>query len=323
MSVSVEALPAQSDTVDTDPELYRDIISQFPLLNAYTQLLFGFKLPADADRDAIVSSLQSGFDKIKAQIPWTGWQVARESKPGGILKAVPWPADVPEDRIRVKYCDNLIAPMAKLISAGVPIHMLDGSILTPWPALPHPRGLDGPDPVIAMQVNFVRGGVILNLSTHHTIIDGTGIYQFLNLLALVMAGKEIPADDLEQANRDRSRVIPLIPLGDPLKDYSHLRRPPGYTWATPSSPLMWCYFKMPVNALARLVKSVKEDASASKPGSLMVSENDIFSAFAWQRLCAVRTADLHGTHGMPRLGTAVLGTGGRTLPATDCAGVAS
>ncbi|KAL6816629.1 hypothetical protein J3E69DRAFT_375274 [Trichoderma sp. SZMC 28015] len=316
MSVAVEALPSQSNTADTDSELYRDIISQFPLLNAYTQLLFGFKLPNDVDRDAIVAAIQNGFDKIKEQIPWTGWQVARESKPGGILKAVPWPADVPEDRIRVKHCDDLIAPMAKLISAGVPINMLDGSILTPWPALPHPRGLEGPDPVIAMQANFVRGGLILNLSTHHTIIDGTGIYQFLNLLAIVMSGKEISADDLEQANRDRSRVISLIPLGEPLKDYSHLRKPPGYTWATPSSPLMWCYFKMPVNALARLVKSVKDDASANKPGSLMVSENDIFSAFAWQRLCAVRIANGQPPERMSKLGRAIDGRMALGVPLT-------
>lgn len=307
MSVAVEALLAEGDTVETNSELYRDIISQFPLLNAYTQLLIGIKLAADVDRDAVVASLQSGFYKIKAQIPWMGCQVGRESKLGGILKAVPWPADVPEDRIRVKYCDGFIAPMTKLISAGVPIHMLDGSVLTPWPALPHPRGLDGPDPVIAMQANFVRGGLILNLSTHHTIIDGTGILQFLNLLALVMTGKEIPADDLEQANRDRSRVIPLIPRGQPLKDYSHLRRPPGYTWETPSGPLMWCHFKMPVSALARLVKSVKDETSTSKPGSLMVSENDIFSAFAWQRLCAVRIANGQPPERMTKLGRAIDG----------------
>jgi trichothecene 3-O-acetyltransferase len=316
MSVTVETHPAKGDTAETDSELHRDIISQFPLLNAYTQLLFGFKLPADVDRDAIVASLQNGFDELKAQIPWLGWQVARESAPGDILKAVPWPADVPEERIRVKNCDDLIAPMAKLISASVPIHMLDGSVLTPWPALPHPRGLEGPDPVIAMQANFVRGGLILNLSSHHTIIDGTGIYQFLNLLALVMSGKEIPAADLEQANRDRSRVIPLIPRSEPVKNYSHLRRPPGYTWAAPSSPLMWCYFKMPVSALARLVKSVKDDPSINKPGSLMVSENDVFSAFAWQRLCTVRVANGQPPERMAKLGRAIDGRMALGVPLT-------
>ncbi|KAJ5382594.1 Transferase [Penicillium concentricum] len=316
MSVAVENHLMKGDTAETDSELHRDIISQFPLLNAYTQLLFGFKLPANVDRDAIVASLQGAFDKLKAEIPWLGWQVARESGPGGILKAMPWPTDVPEERIRVKNCDDLIAPMAKLVSAGVPIHMLDGSVLTPWPALPQPRGLEGPDPVVALQANFVSGGLILNLSSHHTIIDGSGIYQFVNLLALVMSGKEIPAADLEQANRDRSRVIPLIPRSEPVKSYSHLRRPPGYTWAAPSSPPMWCYFKMPVNALARLVKSVKDDPSSNKPGSLMVSENDIFSAFAWQRLCAVRVANGQPPERSSKLGRAIDGRMAMGVPLT-------
>lgn len=305
MSLATESYPSGGveKSSDDTSEFRRDIISQFPLLNGYTQLLFGFKLPADVDRDAIVSSLQDGFDQLKKQIPWLGWQVAQES---GIRKAVPWPQNVAEERIRVKHCDEDVAPINKLLSAGVPISMLDGSVLTPWPSLPRPRGLDGPDPVVAMQANFVRGGLILNLSTHHTIIDGTGIYQFINLMALSMSGKEIPPAELEQANRDRSTVIPLIPRSEPVKDYSHLRRPPGFTWEFPKGPLIWCYFKMPVNALARLVKSVRDQLPPSSK-QIMVSENDIFSAFAWQRLCAVRLANGQPPERMSKLGRAIDG----------------
>ena len=105
MSAAVETLATNGDTPEADPELYRDIISQFPLLNAYTQVVVGFKLPSDVDRDGVVAAIQSTFDKLKAQVPWTGWQVARESKPGGILKAMPWPADVPEEALRQDdYC---------------------------------------------------------------------------------------------------------------------------------------------------------------------------------------------------------------------------
>ncbi|KAI0377222.1 hypothetical protein F5Y04DRAFT_264910 [Hypomontagnella monticulosa] len=299
------------DSNDGDEsELYRDIVSQFPLLNAYTQFLFGFKLPTDVDRDAVVSSLQEGFDRLKKQVPWLGWQVARES---GVLKTVPWPQDVTEERVRVKYCDDDVAPMTKLLSAGVPINMLDGSILMPWPALPHPRGLEGPDPVVALQANFIRGGLLLNISTHHTIIDGTGIFQFINLLALAMSGKEISPAELEQANRDRSRVIPLIPRNEPVKDFSYLRRPPGFTWVLPKSPPVWCYFKMPVSALGRLAKSVR-DQSPSK--QVMISENDIFSAFAWQRLCAVRVANGQPPERMSKLGRAIDGRNALCVPLT-------
>lgn len=305
------------DSHDGDSELYRDIVSQFPILNAYTQLIFGFKLPLDVDRQTIVCSLQDGFDQLKKQIPWLGWQVARDPESGS-LKAAPWPEGVPEERIRVKQCDDTVAPMAKLLSAGVPMSMLDGSVLTPWPALPHPRGLDGPDPVVAMQVNWIHGGLLLNLSTHHTIIDGTGIYQLVNLLALAMSGAVIPPADLEQANRDRSRVIPLIPRGESVKDHSYLRRPPGYTWVPPKSPPVWCYFKMHASALGRLVKAVRDEAAASGDGgaAVMVSDNDILSAWAWQRVCAVRLANGQPPDRPSKLGRAIDGRTALGVPLT-------
>lgn len=63
MSHTTEAPPAEGSP-DRESELYRDIISQFPVLDAYTQIVFGFKLPLDVDRRAIVCSLQDGFDQL-------------------------------------------------------------------------------------------------------------------------------------------------------------------------------------------------------------------------------------------------------------------
>ncbi|KAJ5493989.1 hypothetical protein N7463_010076 [Penicillium fimorum] len=73
---------------------------------------------------------------------------------------------------------------------------------------------------------------------------------------------------------------------------------------------------MPVNALARLIKSVKDDPSSSKPGSLRVSDNDIFSAFAWKRLCAVRVANGQPPEHSSKLGHAIDGRMPLGIPRT-------
>jgi hypothetical protein len=272
------------DSRDGDEKQYPDIMAQFPILDAYTHTGFGFELPLDVDRDAVVSALQNSLDRVVEQIPWLGWQIGQK---GGVRTAVPWPQGVARELLIVKYCDDSISPMAQLLAAGVPISKLDGSVLTPWPGLPLPRGLTGPAPVITLQANFMLGGLFLNMSTHHTVLDGTSFFQLAKLLATVLRGDDISTADLEQANRDRSRVVDLIPRGQPLKDHSHLRRPPGYQFVFPPSPPTWCYFKMAVTGLSKLAKTVHDP---SRP----VTDDDILHAFYWQRLCAVRLA-----RGMP------------------------
>ncbi|KAH6850668.1 hypothetical protein B0I37DRAFT_372128 [Chaetomium sp. MPI-CAGE-AT-0009] len=257
-----------------------DLMGQFPVLNAYTHLAFGFELPFDIDRDAVVSTLQTGLDRLVELIPWLGYQMDRKS---GVLTTAPWPEDVARLLLHVKDCDETVLPMAQLLAAGVPISKLDGKLLTPWPGLPHPHGITGPVPVITLQVNFVRGGLILTFSSHHAVMDGTANFQVPKMLAAVLNGDAIPEVDLQQANRDRSRLIELIPRSEPLKDYSHLRRPPGYQFPLPSSPPIWCNFKMPLASLSKLTKSARDP---SRP----VTEDDVLIAFFWQRLCAARLA---------------------------------
>ena len=105
---------------------------------------------------------------------------------------------------------------------------MDGDILAPWPSLPRPHGVEGPTPILRLQANFVSGGLLLNLSLHHNVVDFTGILQFVRLLALVVSGGEPSAEDIEQANRDRRRIVPLLKPTEPIKDHSHLRRPAGF-----------------------------------------------------------------------------------------------
>ncbi|KAH6641043.1 hypothetical protein F5144DRAFT_641710 [Chaetomium tenue] len=257
-----------------------DLMGQFPVLNAYTHITFGFELPLDVDRDTVVSTLQTGLDRLIEQIPWLGWQMGMES---GVLTTIPWPEDTPRVLLRVKNCDDTVLPVPQLLAAGIPIGKLDAKVLAPWPSLPQPHGLTGPVPVITFQANFVRGGLILNFSSHHTVMDGTANLQVPKLFAAILNGDAIPEFDLQQANRDRRGLIELIPRSEPMKDYSYMRGPPGYRFALPASPPIWCNFHMPMTSLSKLTKSARDP---SRP----VNEDDVLIAFFWQRLCAARLA---------------------------------
>ncbi|KAK3167999.1 hypothetical protein OEA41_004445 [Lepraria neglecta] len=306
-------IKAQSDSED---ELYQDVVSQFPFLNGYSHVTFSFQPAADTSRETIIATLRDALDKLTAQVPWLAGQVFHTpGLPGssGLYTLAPWPSDVPKNEMmRVKDCEDLMPPIAQILRAGAPISKLDAKVLTPFPSLPLPHGLEPPLPVIVLQVNFLRGGVIINMSTHHMAVDGTGIVLIMRLLATVLQGREIPAAEVEQANRDRRRVVPLIPHGEPVKDHSYLRAPPGHVTAPPSSPPKWCYFKLPVSALPTL----KKLASSPQQQQQQISENDVLCAFCWQRITAVRLARGFSPDSMTKLTRTIDGRAAVGVPIT-------
>ncbi|KUI69404.1 Trichothecene 3-O-acetyltransferase [Cytospora mali] len=277
-----------------DDDLYQDVMSQFPFLNGYTHFMLGFQLDSDESHNAIVDALKTGVQRVIDKVPWLGGQVACESSPEGTATFRPtaWPEGLPVNEIvRLNICDAKLPPMAELLRTGTPVSVLPASVLTPWPGLPQPHGISGPVPIIAMQANFISGGLILTISCHHNIMDATAIFQFIRLLTVVMKNGEIMPPELDQANRDRRGVIPLIPRGEPVKNFSHLRRAPDYVQRTPSSTSRWCYFRFPVAAMPRMRKlASRPQTTMSEQGSPapLLSDNDILSAFCWNRISAVR-----------------------------------
>lgn len=69
--------PIMANVHITHPISYAeaDIMGQFPVLSAYTMLMYGFQLPLDAHRNSVVLILQKTFDDLVARIPLFGCQV--------------------------------------------------------------------------------------------------------------------------------------------------------------------------------------------------------------------------------------------------------
>jgi len=289
-------LASSTEPQDAAEDLYQDVISQFPLLNGFAHLLFGFDLPSELSRDVVVQALTHAVDEVVLQVPWLSGRV--QHIPGqegcsGTYVPAPWPNGNESGHIVIiKECDELIEPMTAIVRTNAPIAKLDGDILTPYPGLPRPHGIEGPVPIVRVQANFIRQGLILCVSTHHNIMDATGLLQFVRLVATVLNGEEIARSDIDQANRDRSRVIPLFPRGESMMDCSHFRRPHDFAMGTFISPPTWCLFHLPLTALSLLRKLATSEANTIRPssGDGMLSENDMICAFVWQRISAMRLA---------------------------------
>ncbi|CZR45045.1 trichothecene 3-O-acetyltransferase [Fusarium proliferatum ET1] len=269
-----------------DTSAFQDVMSQFPALNGHTQLILGFKLPPETHRKAVTDALENALSSLTHQIDWLGGQVIEKD---GILLPVPWPEDGPKNEIlRRKDCDTLLPTMHDLIGRGVPISELDAGIVSPFPGLSAGHRLEPPVPIVALQANFISGGMLLTMCFHHIVMDGTAAFQFIRHLASALEGKQISPTDLVQANRDRRSVVRLLSPGEPIKDYTDLRRPPGFTYPPVLSTPAWCYFKLPIAALKALMKIALTQLSASSSHNGLLSENDVICAFCWQRISTVR-----------------------------------
>ncbi|KAL8690606.1 MAG: hypothetical protein Q9218_003991 [Villophora microphyllina] len=68
--------------------------------------------------------------------------------------------------------DETVVPYLQLRDTGFPVASLPGDLLSPVPFVPMPPS---PTPVLAVQANFIRGGLILCVAIHHSTADGSGM----------------------------------------------------------------------------------------------------------------------------------------------------
>ncbi|KAL8688508.1 MAG: hypothetical protein Q9218_005597, partial [Villophora microphyllina] len=190
-----------------------DVIGQFPQLKTYNHGVFCFPVHDDVSHESISSALEAATAQIISKIPWLGEQVSNEGKePGnsGTFKTIPWPSDAnPLDSIvRSKDCSDICPSYSDIVKANGPVSMLDGNVLCPFPGFPlgYEESRIGPAPVVALQANFIKGGLLLNFSNQHNMMDATGLFTFIMLLATAMRGEDIPSSLIKAANLDRKTV---------------------------------------------------------------------------------------------------------------------
>ena len=291
-------LAVESKNIMLDESRYKDVLGQYPQLKTYNHGTALFPSSETTTRESIISALENACAKITSKIPWLADQVVHEGrKPGdtGTFGLAPWPADAPPNTlVRERDCSDVCPTHDEILKAQGPASMLDGSLICPVPGFPltYDEAKIGPAPAVVIQVNWIKGGLLLTFSNQHNVMDATGMFQFIALLSLAMRGQEIPASAIEQGNRDRRTVVPLLDPNEPIRDHSYLRaaapaQAPTPPATPPKSPPSWAYFRFLKKSIPK-VKAQATDPAGFDKSVPFISSGDAVSALYWKRLAIAR-----------------------------------
>ena len=272
-------------------------MGQLPFLKSYTPLMLAFPLQDGmASQEAAVKSLQSAVLKLVKTFPWLGAKVINKGSSAGSSGLFELePSDLwspPNTILQIRDYSDLCPSYEKLIKARGPATMLDGSILAPRKAFPesYQETEADPAPVLAFQATLIKGGLLLVCVAQHNFIDMNGIDRCFNLLATAMRDEPFTPEAIEQGNRDRRNLVPLLQPDEPKQDHSQFIRPPLSELPLPSvepdSPFSWRYFRFSAAKLTELkALATGLEGDLSVP---YISTNDALSAFCWQRVISIR-----------------------------------
>ena len=292
-----------------------DVVGQLPFLKTYSHLLLVFPLRDDeVSRNEAIESLRSAALKLTEAFPWLAAKVINKgSGPGksGSFELEPcalWSS--PNSILRVTDSSSLCPPYDKLVKARGPVTMLDGSILAPRKAFPesYQETEADPAPVLALQANFIQGGLLLDCAAQHNFVDMSGIEQCYNLLAAAMNDEPFSPDAIAQGNVDRRNLVALLQSDEPMKNHSQFKRPPPSDRPAPplepDSPFSWRYFRFSAARLSEL-KALAISSEGCDLSVPYVSTNDVLTAFCWQRVISVRLRRRQTPHAFAKILRAV------------------
>ncbi|KIM94088.1 hypothetical protein OIDMADRAFT_136454 [Oidiodendron maius Zn] len=292
---------------------YQDIFGQLRLLKSYTHFLICFPISEGTTQESVIHALKSACLDVTTTFPWLSGKVISEGSgpsSSGLFKVAHcaiW--EPPNTILRVKDCSNLCHSFEEIMSSKGPIKFFDPAILAPCVAFPQSYQETDDDPacVLALQANFVKGGLLLDIAAQHNIMPGGGILQFLALLAKVMRGESITSFEIEQGNRDRRNMIKLLGPGESSIDLSRYHRPSLLGIPIPAVPApngKWCTFRFTPEKMIAL-KALASDSSNFVNGITFISSNDTLTAFVWKRITAIRLRRLADNQAMSKFVRAV------------------
>ncbi|THX95958.1 hypothetical protein D6D02_05931 [Aureobasidium pullulans] len=278
--------------IDEQP-IYADVLGQWPQLKTYNHGSALYKA-INIPREEIIREWEVAADTLTAQIPWLIERVVHDgitTGNTGRFYTAPWPTDLPPNKLlRFKDCTELLPGYQELHDLQLPIQSLDGKIICPTPGFPLSYNEEemGPAPACIIQLNFIKDGVIVTFSNHHNVMDGTGLFNVIGMMALLLSGKPLPQEAIEQGNRDRATVVPLYPDGVTIKDHSYLHAiqlPPPPPASGPVAK--WLAVRFKKSALSPL-KALASDPEGFDKDVKFISSGDAVSALYWKTLAGIR-----------------------------------
>lgn len=271
-------------------EHIQDVLGQLTSLKLYTHLALGFAV--DEDPFAISQELHRSAEQLTLEFPFLAGHVVRKGSgtgKSGLATVVPYPAGQRPSLVILKDCQNVCPPMKTMLSAGVPMAMLDGEVLGKRKASPYDESME-PAPVLEIQANFIQGGLVMVFQGHHNIMDMNGMGHIVHLYAKALRKEPFTEFEVFQGNQDRRNLVKLL---DP-KHLSDLTRctpvvnekaPAPSEVGAPSLDVRWVYFHFPNDSLARLKIAASKNSGATHTATApWITTDDALSAWLCQRI---------------------------------------
>lgn len=273
-------------------------MGQMPSVSTYTLLTLIFPIKEEPAEKYVISTLQRAANEIVQAYPWLAGQVVvkkavDDSTSSGLFKIVKYERHDGENKfVHMKDCKKLCPTFDDIVAAKAPTSMLDGTIISPAYGFANFYPSNVEMPVTFVQANFIQGGLLLTIATHHNVMDANGNEQFIQQFASLCRGEALSREDIRIGNSDQDTIMPPIEPNEEAYAFAFFRCPsslatPAGTWPPPPSANLWKTFRFSHTAVAAL----KSQASVLCPTSediKYISSNDAVTAFIWQRIAAVR-----------------------------------
>ena len=275
------------------------IFDQIPSLGAYTVLCLLWPIE-DAAKDEVVTALEKASLTLTKSFPFLAGQVINEKAKGtedtssGTYRVADYEPHNGKPPVRVKDCTSLCPSYEELRKARAPMSMLDSSILSPMKGLPYYYDGSEPRPVFILQVNWVKGGLILTSACMHNALDMTGMGHLIRLLAQALRGENFTETQIRDGNVDRTTLLPLLKPDEKPLALENCRCPSSLSnpaFGGSPNPAPWRLFNFPGQKLVELKKEAAKESGAGKDVSY-ISTNDALTAFVWKHHLVAKAARL-------------------------------
>lgn len=189
------------------------ILASLPMIKRYIVICLAFPLDDTLSISQLQTTLTEALTRLKTAFPFLAGQVIYEGRDeihSGIANVVPL-----GDSIQLVLNDLRNEPnfpsIAEMSKAQFPFSMLDPDILLPPIAVSWASdGYDKVAPVLVLQANVIKGGLLLSFSGNHTQMDMTALGMIISLFSKACRNEPYTDKEISQGNQSRRDTIPLF-----------------------------------------------------------------------------------------------------------------
>jgi hypothetical protein len=277
-------------------------IDQFTV-RAYTPILVFFKLAPGTTQERILIDLEESLAGVLNELPFLAGNIVTEDEVRGTLQI-----EISDDAgvlLKVqRYIDEKEGPVfdfEMLQKDQFPSSLLDPALFCPRSFIP-----DQVSPVIEVQANFIKNGLILAIFTHHSVLDGQVmailVKKWSEHMAAISEGRILQRGEY---NQYEVLMQPVTSRWTTLK--RDLTEFPGFGARSPqseqssmsalhenpeSSKLTFGYWYISKENL----RKIENRGKASNPEHRLMTWNTILCAWLWRHYSRARRLEEHGVH---------------------------